>query len=414
MTKIKLGIALPLLLALLGCGGNSNENSVTPQNEVVEIYLGSATIPGIGQILKIIEDQNDNKKLTTFARHTLPEHIEEKYNAEDSNRANLNSRAFELLSEYEEEVDVIIHGNTYHHSHVTELLHNISQLDNVNIKRIEMFDDGIAEYLAMHSMGETESPEMQEYNLAMGSIHIQASIDNPTVELPVTPAVMYGWHNDYNVRYNMVRPDYLEINEKIETLANHIGANSVEMKWDQYAHFSSEQRSDLLDIVGFNPDDIQELYDASSYDNLIYIGTRDSAACINKQIQIIRSAITDEEPIPQLVKHHDLFYKGHPGEDDTTHNSIVDHFRDEGMMEIDKSIPFEILQMVGLLPDTIGGMSSTVFMTMPKDADVEIPFIVFNGSSDGNNPQLEIMKTLDIVDDEQVFYLNDFQDTCQL
>ncbi|TLS74668.1 hypothetical protein [Photobacterium damselae] len=129
-----------------------------------------------------------------------------------------------------------------------------------------------------------------------------------------------------------------------------------------------------------------------------------------QQVNVINNAINDTSPY-YLGEDYDLFFKGHPA-GGIINDIILGNFPD--MINIPAKISFEVLMMTGMLPDTVAGIASSLYFTIPAD---KVNFIVFTSSDTITDreealksPLVQVMLTLGIVKEKDVLFWADLPD----
>ncbi|MDG2733185.1 hypothetical protein P7M77_24420, partial [Vibrio parahaemolyticus] len=161
---------------------------------------------------------------------------------------------------------------------------------------------------------------------------------------------------------------------------------------------------------------LQVEYDKSPLANFVFTGTTTWAGGEEKefyakqQVNIINNAINETSPY-YIGKEHDLFFKGHP-RGGVINDIIISSF--DNMVNIPSAISFEVLMMTDMLPDTIAGVASSLYFTIPAE---NIKFIVFTSSEEITDreqalksPLVQVMMTLGIVKEENVLFWADMPD----
>lgn len=377
----------------------------------LEIYIDRATLPSIQQMAMIVANKSPDKKLIFWSRHPLTDRkILKDINGESCSSIDcIHQRVTEILSAYNNS-HVTIYGNTYWSKDIARLIRKISKLPGINIKKLELIDDGSSEYQKMY-LWENLGLSAQIKSLARGKNNLQSYIsgnENRLVrfltgksnKLPRSIGSIFNWHQLFPTTYHMLRMDYLDKPE-LKQLKKHLMGNTKQIKWDYISSnsFTLEQKLLFYKMINFKPENAH--YDPKN--SFMFIGVDSTTASSDFQIRVISDSLSDKGVIPTIGKTN-LVFKGHPFSD--FNHEIIDAHK---MQKMDSKIPFESLIMAELLPQKMGGMESSLYFSLPENYKVE--YIVFKGTADDieKNALAQIMLYLNVITPKQIFFSNQFK-----
>ncbi|AQS35373.1 hypothetical protein Sps_00153 [Shewanella psychrophila] len=210
----------------------------------LEIYIDRATLPTIQQIAMIVANKSPHKKLIYWSRHPLTDReLLKCINGESCcSIDNIHHRVTELLSSYDN-CHVTIYGNTYWSKDIARLIRRISKLPGINIKKLELIDDGSSEYQKMYTW-ESLGLSAQIKSLTQGQNNLQNYISGSSNrivrfltgksnKLPRSIESIFNWHQLFPTTYHMLRMDYLEKPE-LKQLKKHLMGNTKQINGTTY------------------------------------------------------------------------------------------------------------------------------------------------------------------------------------
>ncbi|MFM4865216.1 hypothetical protein [Aeromonas caviae] len=392
---------------------------VTVTAPTLEVYIDHASLPTLQQLMHIVrvyDKNNTTQRFVSWARIKLTEKAKDDLNIKTFplKGNNTSPELISAISNYIENmnrVNVQIFSNTAHSfSNISPIIRSLSSLDNAKITKIELSDDGSAEYMNLFSWKNTANKLEQ---LTSGSKVLSDYLDGQSDIVPEYPSSIYGWHKLYNADYLFLRKDYLDVEGDLHELRDYLGGSLKQMAWDQFSTMSSDKQKLLLSIVGFDKAEIEQQYNSSPLPNFIFTGTTTWSGgetrefYAKQQVNVINNAINETSPY-YIGEDVDLFFKGHPRGGDIN-DYIVNSFSD--IKSIPSNISFEILMMTGMLPDKIAGIASSLYFTIPGD---KVDFIVFTSTDDIadreaalKSPLVQVMLKLNIVKESNILFWSD-------
>ncbi|HIF9111046.1 TPA: PKD domain-containing protein [Photobacterium damselae] len=388
----------------------------------LEVYIDHASLPSLQQLIHIIQAKDEypsNQRFVSWKRVTI--------NADNASKLNIrtyplkgNNTSPEMVAAIDEyaqsknRLNIEFYSNTAHSfNNLASIIQSLYNKDNVTISHVSLYDDGSAEYVNLYQWKDTPNKiEVLERDISLLDDYLAGTS-------PDTPKGMgnrYNWHKLYNTDYYFLRKDYLDIEASLHDFRDYLGSSVKQMPWDEFAKLSDSQQTLFLDIVGFDKEQLQQQYSQSPLPNFIFTGTTTWAGGETKefyaqqQVNVINNAISETSPY-YLGEDYDLFFKGHPA-GGVINDIILGSFPD--MINIPAKISFEVLMMTDMLPDTVAGIASSLYFTIPAD---KVNFIVFTSSDTITDreealksPLVQVMLTLGIVKEKDVLFWADLPD----
>lgn len=196
----------------------SKENSAFK----LEIYIDRASSPTFFQAKSIVDSDSDAKKLIFWKRHIITDSdVLDRINAESFlSLDELNKHAKQLLKQYDN-TKVAIFGNIFWCKDTVRLIKNISNIKGVEITKLNLFDDGFAEYSKITNFG-AKSINQQVNDLKQGRLRIGKILSKSKLgffglffssKLKRKVGTMYSWHYFYPTTYFFIKKDYLDRSE---------------------------------------------------------------------------------------------------------------------------------------------------------------------------------------------------------
>lgn len=396
--------------------------SISAWGQKMEIYLDYASLPSLNMILNLVENKNNKKieRIIGFERFDFNKEILNSFpkeRIEFSKVSILDIKEFSdklylSIEKSDTPVDLIIHTNLDHS--VRSLLSIFKTLyplsHKINIEKLYLYDDGSGNYVDLY--------QHRQENISAILIEAQKKLKD-ALENRETDAdklhslTRYTWHKIFPTEYILLRPDYLDIDEKMQPLKHFLSDTIVSMDLSRFSHFSKKQKELFLKITHFDQNIFNELNIGTKnkeYKTFIFTGTttweKDKEKRLNNaklQTEILESFI---KPNGKFYLGNDIkiFFKGHPKGDD-----INDYIISKtGAEKIPANIPFEILMMTNSLPDYVGGIMSTVYFSLPSK---NIDKVIFLGSekikneNDAKSQTLsKLMLMLNVITPEQIAF----------
>ncbi|MCL1095326.1 hypothetical protein [Shewanella kaireitica] len=394
----------------------SSSSNAQQSPYVLEIYIDKATLPSVQQAAMIAHNQSQNPKLICWQRHPVNnEALLKGINATSfASIASLCQHATKLLAGHPHSY-ITIYGNTYWSKDLARLIRCLTRISGVEIKKLELIDDGSSEYQKMFNWQRLSFDE-QTRDLATGLQNLKSYLsgsDNKLLrlltghsnKLPRRISSFMNWHQLFPTTYHMLRMDYLDKPE-LHQLKQYLANNTQQIRWNYIADnlFDDEQQSLFYQLLGISLAEQNQLKTGRQQQHdFMFIGVDSSNASSELQINVIADSRQESGVIPTITAKKMLF-KGHPFAD--FNQTIVNAHQ---MGEMPAMIPFETLIMTGNLPQKVGGMASSLYFSLPKNYHIE--YIVFTGSKQDleEHALLQIMLYLKVISPERVYFSEQFK-----
>lgn len=392
----------------------------------LEVYIDPASIPALNHLLYIIDTYEENASRARFVAWSRIDvshnsSIKKLLNIETFPLKNKNDISDEMVAAIKdkslktERLNIELFTNAKwsmnHISTIARMLSNIKS--GARISKIRIYDDGSSEYIDLYNWIESGGTAS---DLVSGKEALVTYLHGDSDVIPDFMRSKYNWHEIYNVDYYFIRPEYLRLESRLNGLYEHLHANLKRINYNIFSSLSEKKQQLFLDVVGFDRVKLVHDYGLSEDDNLIFTGTttwnvgHERQFYADQQINVLRNVKYSTGAL-YPGKKYDFFFKGHPAGKDI--NKRIESAFD-GMISIPSNISFEVLMMTGMLPDKIGGIASSLYLSLPRD---KISFIVFSSTDDISNlhdainsPLVQIMIKLNIISEHSVVFWSDLPD----
>ncbi len=398
------------------------QTNLTVVAPTLEVYVDHASLPSLQQLMKIIQQKNkysQNERFISWGRIGLTEDNAEKLNAHIYPLAgnNTSQELVDAVIDYADSknrLNLELNTNTGHSfRNIAPILRATSSKNNILISNINLYDDGSAEYVSLYNWKDTDNKSQK---LSESFLVLKDYLNGISSEKPNGIYSIYNWHQLYHSSYYFLRKDYLTVETKLHDLREYLGGSLKQMSWDGFSQLSKGDKELFLNIVGFDQEKLQQEYQQSELPNFVFTGTTTWAGGETKeyyaqqQVNVVNNAINETSPY-YLGREHDLFFKGHP-RGGIINDIILGSFNN--MIDIPAKVSFEVLMMTGMLPDTVGGIASSLYFSIPAE---KVSFIVFTSSDTITDredalksPLVQVMMTLGIVKEKDVLFWSDLPD----
>lgn len=399
------------------------QTNLTVVAPTLEVYVDHASLPSLQQLMHIITVKNkykQNKRFVSWARIVMNNIQAKELNVEIFPLSAQNGTSQEMIDAIKDyaisknrlnlELSTNTNGSMFN---LSPIIKEMSDYNNIKISKINLFDDGSLEYVRLYNWKDTEGKIITlDNNIVVNKNYLE----NNSAEQPTGIYANYNWHKLYETNYYFLRKDYLTVEPKLHDLREYLGGSLKQMSWDTFSQLSKGDKELFLNIVGFDQEKLQQEYQQSELPNFVFTGTTTWAGGKTKeyyaeqQVNVVNNAINETSPY-YLGREYDLFFKGHP-RGGIINDIILGSFNN--MIDIPAKISFEVLMMTGMLPDTVGGIASSLYFTLPAE---KVSFIVFTSSDTITDredalksPLVQVMMTLGIVKEKDVLFWSDLPD----
>ena len=365
-------ILLCLLLALIFLsfvfGFWLFKRHVAAKQGQLHVFVEFTTNGALLEMVELVKLPADMPKIIAWGRFgNVSERIDlSKYNAREI-KCNTGDIVREVKKELRKHPNYkIVFYTTVDHAGVS-LYPVLDEIPPKNVAHIHLFEEGHGA-LAVHK---------KAYHLAH-----DYEFDN-CPDNPIMPAYAYYTHLKYPTTYHLGFVPYMKKRpefQKLMTLLRHADVQNVDF-YEIADNLTSADKKEIAAFVGFNPDEWRALIDKAQKPAAVLVGSwfrgdRENADLYDQ----LAAALSDTT--------YFWLYKPHPG---SAGNDITDKLQKQfpDLVVIPSGIPLESFLFEGILPEKMGGVSSSVFLSLPRsrilfyiekqDGDSYLPYLIEEG-----------------------------------
>lgn len=356
----------------------------------VHIYIDFATMPALMQMVDFIKVPKHDKKFIFWRRFpnlnnriNLSEYNAIQIDLPKSESKSKNKESFDIVTKsikkiYDNNPDAnyVIHSNLWWNSLLIPILRTIPRNQ---VKHIHIYEDGLSN--VVHSRKKHTISVNPDNNY---KTNLELILNG---KIEYTHKYDFAFHTLYPVRYYFGFVDYMKKYNEFNVFINFISPENIqEIDWIRLSHSLTEDQKEVLYLlVGFDRQD----YQLKTKDKMVdFFLLRGASTKVEEQIKTAETLLNSHD------KNRILILKEHP--------SLVKHNISQKIKEkiphaliFSKQIPFEILILADLMPDTVSGYTTSVFFSVPKE---RIKYYI----TSERDSYLSFLKELNIVTDEQV------------
>ncbi|MBQ9738267.1 MAG: hypothetical protein IJV75_01985, partial [Alphaproteobacteria bacterium] len=327
--------------------------ALNPLKPKIHIYLDYATTPALLQMTDFIKQPQRDKKFIFWRRFpNLTERVNlADYNAvqidlpqsEGKNKIcyNIVENSIQTIYEQNPDTDYIIHSNLWWNELLIPILRIIPK---EHIKHLHIYEDGVSNIV--HSRKHLTITIQPDYDYASDLQHILNNQKEYSHHYDLT------FHTLYPTTYYFGFVDYAKNNEDFYLFMNFISTATIqEINYEKIAKkISEKQKKQIFALVGFEIDDYKKQIENKPVDFFLLRGAFSS---IDEQIKTVPTLFKND-------KNRVLVLKEHPN----LNNRIIAKKIQEKLSNaviFPKHIPFEVLILADLMPDTVSGYTTSVF-----------------------------------------------------
>lgn len=379
----------------------------TKNSREIAVYLDFATLPSINMIFDLLNNRHDEKieRIVGFSRFELNEEIIEQfpkgklhfYKTEKVN--SITSFAKEILNiivNSHEMISLTIHTNLTHSLITIPKLIKILNSANKKfyIKHLYLYDDGTSDYTDLYNMRDnnlthlflnakknlkikfkTEIGSHSKYKYAREIYRIIRKYQFLHHRFHFSFLNKYTWHNLFPTTYILLCPEYFWLDDKMAPIKKELSSIYKKFDFKQFDNLSEENKILFLKIINLDNNQLIHLKKVLKEDNAIILtGTttwnedpQNRLAFAETLISILSNLVNDNE----LINSSKIFFKGHPAAKDIN-QLIINELKIESIPE---NIPLETLMMLDMLPKSIAGIMSSIYLSLPKEKIGKIIFL---------------------------------------
>ena len=360
---------------------------LNPLKPKIHIYIDWATTPALLQMTDFVKQPQRDKKFIFWRRFP---NLTERVNLAELNAVQIDlpqseeknnicyqivENSIQTIYEQNPDTDYVIHTNLWWNELLIPILRIIPK---EHIKHLHIYEDGVSNIV--HSRKHLTITIQPDYDYASDLQHILNNQKEYSHHYDLT------FHTLYPTTYYFGFVDYAKNNEDFYLFMNFIGTADIqEINYDKTAQkLSDKQKQQIFELVGFDIKDYKKQIGNKPVDFFLLRGAFSST---DEQINTVPTLFKND-------KNRVLVLKEHPN----LNNRIIAKKIQEKIPNsiiFPKHIPFEVLILADLMPDTVSGYTTSVFFTVPKE---KIKYFI---TSD-NDKYLPFLKELNIITDEQV------------
>ncbi|MGY4675923.1 glycosyltransferase family 52, partial [Ursidibacter arcticus] len=282
-----------------------------------------------------------------------------------------------------------------------------SHQDRVLSVKVHLYDDGSEGAINLYKLRKSKidiNPKILEVR-EITNIHQLNALDN---EIKV-----YLWDLFYDAEYHFLEIKELfsdELKPLLEMIPYH---HKIDL--NRFSKLSEEDRNIYLKVINISSDMIKLIEELKSDNVFLFTGTTvfNNTESVQETVKNIHIKAINNYINSQgkyfIGENFKLVIKGHPNSS-YVNNGLRQHFPNE--IHLPEDIPYEILSILGLKPNKMGGFASTSYFNYPKEniadlifltdlntdfsSDIDIEFDLFKSQKN----LMETMISLNIVDRE--------------
>lgn len=352
----------------------------------VEIYLDYATIPSLNYFLHFAENKEDMETIRLFGlgRFTIPESVINAYpkgiiqyiKVGPEKQSDFNYAFQRLLSEATETLNLNFHLNLFHSLMMFAPLLDFcfEYKDKIGEIRLNFYDDGAEGVSYLHNLAKSDLNIEEEVSFHQSIL--AKLFETREIKFSEVGILRYLWNECYPSHYTLIRSDYLNT-ERLLPLKNRLEGHYTEMDLNRYNALSREQWHLILNILNVPLNTIKNLVEISlEHKVFVFTGTTifDGNRELLEQLHLkLLAQYIDPTHKRYIGEGYAVFYKGHPNSPEIN-KKVAESFN--GIAVLPEEIPLEILFLLGLNIEKIGGFASTTYLSL-KNEKIKIGDVAF-------------------------------------
>lgn len=362
---------------------------LNPFKPTIHIYIDWATTPALLQMMNLIQQPTDDKKFIFWRRFpNLKERMDlKKHNAiqidlPQSEGANDHSLA--ILSDSIKNIysknpnaNYVIHSNLRWNEILIPILQIIPRK---RVKHIHTYEDALSNVVFSkrhYTLG--VNPQKINYHFDLKQILDGKKAYHYTYD--------FAFHTLYPTTYYFGFVEYAQNNSEFDTFFRFLKtAHIKDISWNKISQTLTEEQKQLIySLVGFDAGWYKKQINGKKVDFFLL---RSAFSTQDEQIKTVLNLFKNND------KNRILVLKEHPN---LSIRNIAQKIKEKipNAIIFPKHIPFEILILADLMPDTVSGYPSSIFYSVPKE---KIKYYI---TSD-RDYYLPFLKELNIITNKQV------------
>lgn len=355
----------------------------------IEVFIDPATLPTINFFMHFAEscDDKDTIRLFGLQRYEIPLKIQKSYpegiikscliNVNDFK--NIHSLLEQTIKE-QKNIELTVFLNISYCLHSFIPIWNIycENREKILSLNLELYDEG--------SLGVYELHRLSENNVDLTHLDLANICKVQDIFTSKNSCVAdYLWGSILPARYHFLNTSYLESNPKLLPLKNAISAYH-KIDFTRYSRLTDRQKVFFLSLFGISEEAINEIIALFNHQKtFLFIGTvifdeEQTMLMWNVHLQLLREYISKSGKYYLGSDDYRIIYKAHPA---TGFENIIKKVYPD-VVFIPSDIPLELLFMLGLMPDKIGGFASSSYFSIPQSHISDVTFITKRDENERN------------------------------
>lgn len=338
---------------------------------ILKLYIDSTSLSLVPQAADFVQcaDDADTAKVITWLRVTLGEkQIEGRQAVYLPQMAAVSAEFIQavigLANEHPFRL-VEIHSNQVHswRGVLPLLRHLLPVLDAKGAQlRLHLYDDGSLSLLQRETLkAQADLPGALARAAAQlrGVLRERASLQQWTV------LHSHAWHLAVDTTYHMLRRDILRRDERGAEVAACFDGVARDMRLDVFGELDARQQAMYLDLFGVDETTRRRLGAVAADErSFLFTGTGAFDKPINDRLgQAQLRTIAKLHAQEMFPSGGPMCFKAHPA--NSAYTSALCAALGEGTIELPPQVPLEVLMSAGCLPANLGGVLSTLHLTLP-------------------------------------------------
>lgn len=362
--------------------------TLNPLKTKVHIYIDYATTPALLQMADFVKQPTKDKKFIFWRRFP---NLNKRVKLSDFNAVQIDLPASEgknnicwdivvnsiqSIYHHNPDADYIIHSNLWWNELLVPILRIIPK---ERIKHIHIYEDGVSNVTHSRKHYTTSIKRGHDY-----ATDLQNILNNTQ---KYSHHYDFSFHTLYPTTYHLGFVDYLLNHDEFNIFRDFLSsANIAEINYHKIAKtLSDKQKQHLFDLVGFDANNYKKQISGKSVDFFLL---RAAFSSVDEQVRTVSHLFKNYD------KNRVLVLKEHPN---LSARAIAKKIQSDipNSIIFPKHIPFEVLILADLMPDTISGYTTSVFFVIPKE---KIKYFI----TSNRDSYLPFLKELNIITDAQI------------
>lgn len=360
---------------------------LNPLKPKIHIYIDWATTPALLQMTDFVKQPQRDKKFIFWRRFP---NLTERVNLAELNAVQIDlpqsegknnicykivKNSIQTIYEQNPDTDYVIHTNLWWNELLIPILRIIPK---EHIKHLHIYEDGVSNIVHSRKHLTTAIKSNHDY-----AADLQSILNN---EKQYSHHYDLSFHTLYPTTYYFGFVDYAKNDKDFNVFMDFISTATIqEINYEKIAQkLSEKQKKQIFELVGFDIKDYKKQIGNKPVDFFLLRGAFSS---------------TDEQinTVPTLFKNDKkrvLVLKEHPNLNNRTIAKKIQEKIPNSII-FPKHIPFEVLILADLMPDTVSGYTTSVFFTVPKE---KIKYFI----TSNHDTYLPFLKELNMLTDKQI------------